>query len=177
MTERKGIPPSAATDLLAFADWVSETGEGESVRETADPESLYVTFSLDEDEYGVPVEGVREILRVGEIRSVPRAPSQIRGVMDVRGTVLPVVEIRRCLGLEPLVPTPAARIVVVEVGGRALGLLVDGARGLVNVRASQREPPGERAGGRATCLSGMVRSETGLLGLVDPEKIAKGVGS
>ncbi len=165
-------PPAVTetVDLLAFADWVAKDAQKESA-EAADAESAWVAFRLDNEEYGFPIENVREILRVEEITRVPQAPPFIRGVTNVRGKILPVVEIRTRLGLAPLVPTPAARIVVLEVGPRSLGLLVDGNVRVAKVRASQVEPPPEEiVSARTDYVAGVAKREEGLLVLLAPEK-------
>lgn len=100
-----GSPPASLTadgavDLLAFADWVSAGQKGRATREAVE-EKTYVAFLIDREEFGLPVESVREILRVGEVTRVPQAPPHIRGVTNVRGSILPVVEIRTRIGLPP----------------------------------------------------------------------------
>lgn len=157
-------------NLLAFADWVARDAQT-ATREAADEEGTYVAFRLEGEEYGFPIGNVREILRVDEITRVPQAPAFIRGVTNVRGKILPVVEIRTRVGLSPLVPTPAARIVVLEVGPRMLGLLVDGNVRVVKVRASQVEPPPEEiVSARTDYVTGVAKREEGLLILLEPEK-------
>lgn len=105
------------------------------------PELHLVTFRLDAEEFGIPIEQAREVVRVGELTRVPEAPPHIRGVVNLRGRVLPVVEIRTRLGLAPLDPGVKARIVVVESGGRTLGLLVDQVSPMLKVRLDAVLPP------------------------------------
>jgi purine-binding chemotaxis protein CheW len=174
--DRPEVPQEAARDLLAFADWVSETSAQPSAPGLADPERLYLAFDLDGEAYGVPVERVLEVLRVEEIQRVPRAPAHVRGVTNVRGAILPVVEVRTRIGLAPLALTPAARIVRLEVGGRSLGLLVDRVTGLQKVLASQVEPAAGVVAGWSACLSGMAQGPFGLLALLDPDEIVKAAG-
>lgn len=165
-----GAGPGGTVDLLAFADWVArdETRQSEKA---ADPESAWVAFRLASEEYGFPIASVREILRVEEIVRVPQAPPFIRGVTNVRGKVLPVVEIRSRLGLPPLVPTSESRIVVLAVGPRTLGLLVDGNVRVVKVRASQVEPPPEEiVSARTDYVTGVAKRPEGLLVLLEPAK-------
>lgn len=162
--------PGETVDLLAFADWVERDQEKKAV-EQADAESAWVAFRLAAETYGFPIGNVREILRVEEITRVPQAPPYIRGVTNVRGKILPVVEIRTRLGLPPLVPTSASRIVVLEVGPRTLGLLVDGEVRVVKVRASQVAPPPEEiVSARTEYVTGVAKREEGLLILLGPEK-------
>ena len=168
-------PPKPATadgtvDLLAFADWVSAGQKGRSVVEASE-EKTYVAFLIDREEYGLPVESVREVLRVGEVTRVPQAPAHIRGVTNVRGSILPVVEIRTRIGLPPLDPGPSARIVVLEVGERALGLLVDRVTRVAKVKVSEIEPPpAEVVTARTDYVVGVAKGPEGLLILLDPGK-------
>jgi purine-binding chemotaxis protein CheW len=158
-------------DLIAFADWVSNRQELSADAEKFDPESSFVSFFLDREEYGLPIECVREILRVDEITRVPQAPPHIRGVTNVRGKILPVVEIRTRIGLLPLVPTPASRIVVLEVSGRTLGLLVDREARVAKIKRSQIEPPPEEiVSARTDYVRAVAKQAGGLLILLDPEK-------
>ena len=168
-----GPPPGTtradgAVDLLAFADWVSSDQKARVTAE-ADEERTYVAFVLDREEYGLPVESVREVLRVGELTRVPQAPPHIRGVTNVRGSILPVVEIRTRIGLDPLDPGPAARVVVLEIGERALGLLVDRVTRVAKVRLSEIEPPpAEVVTARTDYVVGVAKRSDGLLILLDP---------
>lgn len=163
--------PRKTVDLLAFADWVAEGEEAAAEAEAVDPERTFVAFRLSTEEFGVPIENVREILRVTEITRVPHAPPYIRGVTNVRGRILPVVEIRTRVGLPPLSPTPDSRIVVLEVGTRTLGLLVDGGARVAKARQSQIEPPPEEiVSERSDYVRGVAKRAEGLLILLDPER-------
>ena len=116
--------PVTPDGVLEFADQVAAQAAG--LQAPAPPATLHlITFRLDGEEFGLPVETVREVIRVGDITRVPQSPAHIRGVTNLRGRILPVVEIRTRLGLTPLVPRSTARIIVAEVRGRVLGLLVD----------------------------------------------------
>lgn len=163
-------PEEGSVDLLAFADWVS-AGQKRRAADHAAEERTYVVFRLDGEEYGLPVESVREILRLGETTRVPQAPPHIRGLMNVRGSILPVVEIRTRIGLAALDPGPSARVVVLEVGERALGLLVDRVTRVAKVRASEIEPPpAEVVTARTDYVVGVAKRPEGLLVLLDPAR-------
>lgn len=85
------------------------------------------TFFLAGEEYGVDVRLVQEIIRLSEITQVPRAPQFVKGVINLRGRIIPVIDLKRKLGLGEVEATKQARIVVVKVRDRLMGLLVDGA--------------------------------------------------
>jgi purine-binding chemotaxis protein CheW len=110
-------------------------------REAAEAVEHLATFVLDREEYGVDVKQVQEIRRVGEITAVPRAPEFVRGVINLRGRILPVLDLKRKLGLGDVALERTARIVVVRTGDRMLGLLVDGASQVLKVPVSRVEPP------------------------------------
>lgn len=165
-------PPAAPViDLMAFADWMAASAANTQESAAADPERSFVAFRLDREEFAVPIESVREVLRVEVVARVPQAPPHVRGVANVRGRILPVVEIRTRVGLKPLVPNDASRIVVLEVGGRALGLLVDGNVRVVKVTASSLEPPpAEVVSARTDYVVGVAKRPDGLLILLDPSR-------
>ncbi len=127
-----------------------------------------VVFRLDREEYGIPIDAVREVVRVADVTRVPHAPADIRGVMNLRGRILPIVEIRSRLGLAPAELTPAARVVVVEVAGRVLGLLVDAVGQVVRVGEGQLAlPPDEVRAAGAEAVTGVARLGQRLLILLD----------
>ena len=100
-----------------------------------------VTFFLAREEYGIDVRLVDQIIRVPEITLVPRAPEFIRGVINLRGRIIPVLDLKRKLGIGSTEPARATRIVVVKLRDRLIGLLVDGASQVQKVPLSAVEPP------------------------------------
>jgi purine-binding chemotaxis protein CheW len=131
--------PADPNQIATFVDQVAPQVAEAAV--PVDPMVHLVTFLLAEELYAVPVERVREVVRVQQITRVPQAPAHIRGVHGLRGVVLPVLEARTRLGLDPATLTAASRIVVVESRGKRLGLLVDGVHQVCRVAKSRIEPP------------------------------------
>jgi purine-binding chemotaxis protein CheW len=155
--------------LLGFADTLEVTAAATPV---AGPELHLVTFALDREEFGVPVGRVREVTRVSEITRVPQTPPHVRGVTNLRGRVLAVVEIRSRLGLEPAVITPSSRIVVVDVLERVLGLLVDRVSQVTKVPAECVVPaPEEVVSAETDYVSGVARWNSRLIILLDLDKV------
>jgi len=141
-------------------------------RAAAEATEHLATFFLAGEEYGVEVRQVQEIRRVTEITSVPRAPEFIRGVINLRGKILPVLDLRRRLALGEVAKDRAARIVVVRIKERLLGLLVDGASQVLKVKVSQIEPPPEEVlqqGG--DYIRGVAKLDDRLIILVDLERL------
>jgi purine-binding chemotaxis protein CheW len=85
-----------------------------------------LTFEVDSTPYAVPVERVREIIRIRPIIPVPRVPAEVRGVISLRGEIVEVVDLRRRLNLEPAEPVRSTRIIVVHSeDGKVAGIIVD----------------------------------------------------
>lgn len=130
-----------------------------------------VTFNLDREEYGVDISSVHEIIRVGQITAVPNAPFFVQGVINLRGRVLPVINLRKKLFLPDEAFTKNSRIMVVESGGRVLGLLVDGVSQVRKIPVSSVDPPpGEVEQSRAFVL-GIGKVDSRLIMIVDIEKV------
>jgi purine-binding chemotaxis protein CheW len=91
--------------------------------------------------YGVDVQQIREIVRSQAVTPLPRAPGLVEGVMDLRGTIVPVVDLGRALGGSPCAGGPRARIAIVEVDGLVFGLRVDAAADVMAVAASDVDEP------------------------------------
>ncbi|MGR3179003.1 MAG: chemotaxis protein CheW [Candidatus Anammoxibacter sp.] len=84
-----------------------------------------VTFKLGNEEYGVDIGLVREIIKFANITPVPNAPKFVEGLINLRGIIVPVIDIRKLFDIEPVGNKDDRRIIVVEVNGRTLGVLVD----------------------------------------------------
>jgi purine-binding chemotaxis protein CheW len=170
-------PPAPVTEpaytrdsLLTFADELERrNGAAEAVG--AESERHLVTFMLDREQFGIPIGRAREIVRVADITRVPQAPPHIRGVMNLRGRILPVVEIRTRFGLEPAVVAPKSRVVVVEAHGRTVGILVDAVDQVAKVRESAIvPPPDEVVSHRSDYVIGVARMGSRLIILLDLDK-------
>ncbi|NHM28116.1 hypothetical protein G7K71_14230 [Desulfofundulus sp. TPOSR] len=104
-------------------------------------ERQYVVFALKGEEYGVEIGKVQEIIRVPGIVGVPRAPHYIRGVVNIRGSILPVMDLRRKFNLSDVEDLEQCRIVVVELPELKIGLVVDAVKEVVKIAAAEIEPP------------------------------------
>ncbi len=84
-----------------------------------------VTFRLGPEEYGIKINLVREIIKVIEVTTVPKSQYFVQGLINLRGVIIPVIELRKLFGIEPLGDVSHNRIIVVEVNDRTMGILVD----------------------------------------------------
>lgn len=164
--ESSPAPARGAQSLSFFAAPAQEQ------RAAAEETEHLATFVLDKEEYGVDVRQVQEIRRMGEITAVPRAPEFVRGVINLRGRILPVLDLKRKLNLGEVAAKKAARIVVVRTQGRMLGLLVDGASQVLKVPVSRVEPPPEEVVERGgDYIRAVAKLDDRLIILIDLERI------
>ncbi len=105
----------------------------------------YLTFKLADEEYGVEILKVREINGVMDITSVPRMPVYMKGVINLRGKVIPVVDLRLKFGLEEIEQTEQTCIIVVDVG-KEIGIIVDTVSEVLDVVSEDIEPPPSMGG-------------------------------
>ena len=101
----------------------------------------YLSFRIGENEYSVEIMSVREIRGWTRTTSLPHAPNFMRGVINLRGTVLPVVDLAIRLGLDVTEPEERNVIIVVDVGSRSMGLRVDAVSDILSFSEEQMQPP------------------------------------
>ncbi|MDD5759152.1 MAG: chemotaxis protein CheW [Desulfobulbaceae bacterium] len=105
----------------------------------------YLTFSLGTEEYGIVITKIREIIGIMEITAVPHTPDFIKGVINLRGRVIPIIELRMRFGMEVRPYDERTCIIVVDVPGPTgtvqVGMLVDSVSEVVNIGAQDIEPP------------------------------------
>lgn len=105
--------------------------------EVTKPSRQFLTFLLEQQEYGLEVSEVQEICGFAPISAVPNVPAHVRGVMNLRGTVLPVIDMRRRFGLSEIPPSKFSVIVIAKMANRKLGLLVDAVSDVLTVNEDE----------------------------------------
>lgn len=118
-------------------------GLGPSEQQLSGELAHLVCFRLGEEEYGVDIGSVQEINRMMPITRVPRAPAFMKGVVNLRGQLIPIVDLRRRFGMPPVEPTKSTRIVVVEIGHSRVGMVVDGVSEVLKIPVEHIEPAPE----------------------------------
>jgi len=112
---------------------------------TQSPESShdgkYLTFVLGEEEYGLEILKVREIIGLMEITTVPQTPKFIKGVINLRGKVIPVIDLRLKFGMPEAEPTEETCIIVVDINNTLMGILVDTVSEVLDIAIGEIEPP------------------------------------
>lgn len=132
----------------------------------------WVAFQVAGETFALPVDAVQEILRVGAITRVPDAPYPVRGIVNLRGRVIPVVDLRLRLGLAGAAPGPSARILIGNPRGRVIGLLVDAVTQVQRIDRTQIEDlPDDVVTEHSEYITGVYPSGRDLLILLDPERV------
>ena len=103
--------------------------------------SKYLTFALGDESYGLEILKVREIIGLMDITRVPRMPHFVRGVINLRGRVIPVMDLRLKFGMEAAPDTAETCIIVVDLDGLLTGVLVDRVSEVADIAGEQIEPP------------------------------------
>jgi purine-binding chemotaxis protein CheW len=135
-------------------------------------EQQLVVFRLGEDFFAMLISNVNEIIRLQKITPVPKAPPFVEGVTNLRGRVIPVIDLRKRFGVAPQVDGQSGRIIVVEQDGRLLGMMVDAVDEVLTVPASAIEEVDQMVVSvDAEFLSGIVRLEDRLIILLDQERV------
>lgn len=134
----------------------------------ADQERQVVVFQLAKETYGVEIRWVREIITVQTVTRLPGAPAFVEGVINLRGHVIPVVDLRKRFGLEASVDPRRTRIMVVEVAPHTLGLVVDAVTEVLRLPESVIEPAGNvLAGVDVAFIQGVAKLESRLIILLN----------
>ncbi len=141
-----------------------------------DQEGKYLTFSLADEEYGIGILKVREIIGMLSITPVPQTPSFVKGVINLRGQVIPVVDLRLKFGMAELEYTERTSIIVVEVKGQAgnipIGIVVDAVSEVVNIKGDDIEnTPTFGANLDTNYISGMAKADGGVKILLDIDRV------
>ncbi len=134
-----------------------------------------VTFSIGEEEFGVDILKVQEIIRTMEITKVPRAPHFVVGVINLRGKVIPIIDLRKRFGLTSREHDKHTRIIVIEINNMIVGFVVDSVSEVLRIPASTVEPPPPVVAGlESEYISGVGKLEDRLLILLDLDSLLSG---
>jgi purine-binding chemotaxis protein CheW len=131
-----------------------------------------VGFRIGNETFGVRIASVREIVRVPEITSVPSAPETVEGVINLRGKIIPVMDLRKRFGHVDIQPDKKNRILVVELNNKLVGLIVNAASEVLKIPPSDIEAPGTVfAEGESCYVTGVGKLKGRLIILLDVSKL------
>jgi len=164
---------SAVKDALAQLDTSAEQSMDSAQSAVVEDEQV-VVFRLGTEEFGVPIESVQEIVRVpSELTHVPKAPDAVEGVINLRGQVLPVMDLRRRLGMSGVTRNDGQRIVVFMIRGVRTGFIVDSVAEVLKVPRNVIEPAPRMSEAQTQLLSRMANLEKQkrMLQLLEPSHL------
>ena len=132
-----------------------------------------VSFKLDNEEYGIEVLKVREIIRMIPITHMPNTPSYVEGIINLRGKIIPVVSMRKKFGLMDRENCTQTRIVVMDISGELMGFVVDSVSEVIRILGSEIQPPPNVVSGGIDqeCITGVINQAERLLVLLDLERL------
>jgi len=133
-------------------------------------ESQLVVFQLNDQQYALPIEEIQEIIRMTDITRVPNTKPYVEGIINLRGSIVPVLNLNRRMELPVTGYNEATRIIVVEKDGQKVGLIVDNVLEVGRCRDSEMEPP-TVAGDGVDFLRGVVKKGEQLWLLLNLERI------
>jgi purine-binding chemotaxis protein CheW len=155
--------PDVAADQVNSSNW-----SGAGTAQSTVPQIQFISFALGEDQYGVDIMAVREIKGWSDITHLPKQPEYVRGVLNLRGNIVPIVDLRCRFGQGLTETTPLHIVIIVQIGGRQVGLIGDRVLDIVSVDASgiQKVP---RTGRNVTTdfLSGLATHDGVMIALID----------
>jgi len=148
----------------------------QAVKVMGEKEGKYLTFSLANEEYGIGILKVKEIIGMMPITPVPRTPAYVKGVINLRGKVIPVVDLRLKFEMEEMGYTERTCIIVVETRGQLgsvlVGIVVDSVSEVLNIRAADiEEAPAFGARLNTDYILGMAKMNGGIKILLDIDKV------
>ncbi|GAE37343.1 chemotaxis protein CheW [Halalkalibacter akibai] len=141
--------------------------------ETALKQELKViVFQLKDEEYAIEVDYIQSIERMQPVTRIPRTFPFVTGVMNLRGVITPIIDLRKRFGIEEKAYDEATRILVISKDQLEIGVIVDGANDVIDIPVEKIEPPPEVIGGvEADYLRGVVKLEKRLFTLLNLEKV------
>jgi purine-binding chemotaxis protein CheW len=131
-----------------------------------------ISFGVESENYGVNIQSVKEVIKIREITKLPKAPSFVKGVINLRGDVIPIIDFRDKFGLEQNEYTDITRVIVVEVDKKSIGIVVDRVSHVIRMSQDEITPPPPMIGSIAEkYLLGIGKKGEDLIILIDIEKI------
>ncbi len=151
----------------------------QAVKAMTDREGKYLTFVLDEEEYGIGILKIKEIIGMMPITTVPQTPEFVKGVINLRGKVIPIVDLRARFGMDTIDYTERTCIIVVEIEGPAgmmmIGIVVDAVSEVLNIKGEDIEDtPTFGTKLNTDYILGMAKMEGGVKILLDIDRVLTG---
>jgi purine-binding chemotaxis protein CheW len=160
---------ATASDKLSAASMLAQSAWASSPTQ---PASQVISFAIGADQYGVDIMAVREIKGWTDITHLPKQPDYVRGVLNLRGVIVPIIDLRCRFGQGLTEATPLHIVIIVSIASRLAGLLADRVLDIVSLDASQIQPvPRIANANRISFLSGLATAEGAMIALIDLQNL------
>jgi purine-binding chemotaxis protein CheW len=158
------------SDALATAEAAVPTRDGHDYQNGTQTE--LITFAIGDEQYGVDIMAVREIKGWSDITHLPRQPDYVRGVLNLRGIMVPIIDLRSRFGEGATDATALHIVIIVQAAGRQVGLLADRVLDIVAFENSQVQPVPQVSGQSAlSFLRGLINCDAGMIALIDIDNL------
>lgn len=137
----------------------------------AEQEFQLVTFRLANEEYGLPITKVQEINRLVPVTKLPQTPSFMEGIINLRGRIIPVIDLRKRFELPITAHDEDTRIIIVEINGQTVGVTVDAVTEVVRISTANVEPPPQSVTVNSRYISGVGKQDGRLIILLEIDQI------
>lgn len=158
----------------SISDVISKVaGETKTINETREEQVQMVVFDLDKEEYAVPIDELKEIIKIPEITPLPSAPEFIKGILNLRGKIVVVIDLEKRFNLNRENKIPSTHIIISEVEGNSFGIIVDKVSEVLRVPISAVKPSPSLVSTKihADYLKGVVVLDNRLIILLDLVKL------
>jgi Chemotaxis signal transduction protein len=157
-----------AHETAAPAVGAGVPGRGQGMEGATGAQTQFISFAIGADQYGVDIMAVREIKGWADITALPGQPEYVRGVLNLRGAIVPIVDLRCRFGQGLTETTPLHIVIIVQIEDRPVGLIGDRVLDIISVNAGQIQPvPRTAQGTTVNFLSGLVTHDDAMVALID----------
>ena len=138
----------------------------------SDSSQQLVTFLLGNENYGVDIMDVKEIVDYEEIRAIPNAPAYMEGIFNLRGDILPIISLHKRFHLQRAAETEEDSLLILTIGGMQLGIIIDRVLRVISIQGDEIQPPPQMISGiGAEYIQGVVHRDEGYLILLDSRRL------
>jgi len=130
----------------------------------------FLIFCLNKEQYAVPLLKVKEVIAQTDVTPVPYSPPYFKGIMNLRGQVISVIDLRTKLKMPTVEPTSESAIIILDLAPLALGVIVDTVESVLAVAKDEVQPPPDLGGREVAYITGVTRKDKGLILILDIDK-------
>jgi purine-binding chemotaxis protein CheW len=164
----QAVSSEAAGSPANQGNWAAPNVRDNHAEHHTSVPTQFISFAIGDDQYGVDIMAVREIKGWSEITHLPRQPEYVRGVLNLRGAIVPIIDLRCRFGQGLTEATPLHIVIIVQIAARQVGLLADRVLDIVSIEnAKVQSVPRIANSSRLSFLSGLVTIESGMIALID----------